>query len=205
MDARRVLRQRRQPDPVLCRVRARPECDRRLWRTGIARPCRPVRHRRLYHSLYAGPRIQPHHGRHHRSCSRHGVDGHFRGSVAARDRHRLHHDHTGGRPDHLGPGLSLDQHHRRRQRHQHARTARAVRHIAEFALCLLLCDPGDIRDRLPGDDGVRAFAARRRVDGHAGSAAPHECARLPRLADPVLRLSVLRPADLGVRHSVRLL
>ncbi len=41
-----------------------------------------------------------------------------RGAGAARHRHRLHHDHAGARPDHLGPRLSLDQHHRRRQRHQ---------------------------------------------------------------------------------------
>ena len=44
----------------------------------------------------------------------------FRRAVAALDRHRLHHDHAGARPDHLGPGLSLDQPHRRRQRHQPA-------------------------------------------------------------------------------------
>ena len=48
-------------------------------------------------------------------------------AVAALDRHRLHHDHAGARPNPLGPGVSLDQRDRRRQRHQLARPARAVR------------------------------------------------------------------------------
>ena len=53
-----------------------------------------------------------------------GVDGGVRRAGAARDRHRLHHDHAGARRNPLGPRLSLDQPHRRRQRHQRARHAR---------------------------------------------------------------------------------
>ena len=51
----------------------------------------------------------------------------------------------------------------------------------------------------------RALAVRRRLVRHPRSAAPHECARLSRLDDPVLGFHVFRAADLRRRHSVRLL
>ena len=40
------------------------------------------------------------------------------------DRHQLHHDHARAWRNHLGPGLSLDQPHQRRQRHQRGTAAR---------------------------------------------------------------------------------
>ena len=130
----------------------------------------------------------------------------YRRAVAALDRHRLHHDHAGAGRNPLGPRLSLDQPDRRRQRHQRARPARrrsAIRsptpntfYYATLVIFLL---------SRRGDGGVRALAVRRRADGHARPAAPHERARLSRLGDPLLRLPVLRAADRRVRHPVRLL
>ena len=43
-----LLRQHRHPDPDLCGLRARAQRAGRLWRARLARPCRPVRRRRLY-------------------------------------------------------------------------------------------------------------------------------------------------------------
>ena len=72
-------------------------------------------------------RLRPHRGDPRRAGHQPGLHRGVRGAGAARDRHRLHHDHAGARPDHLGPRLSLDQPHRRRQRHQRAQPAGAVR------------------------------------------------------------------------------
>ncbi len=54
----------------------------------------------------------------------------LRRTGAARDRHQLHHDYACARRNHLGPGLSLDQPHQRRQRHQRGDAAGAVRTVA---------------------------------------------------------------------------
>ena len=43
-----LLHQHREPDPAVRGVRARAQCAGRLRRPGLARPRRPVRHRRLY-------------------------------------------------------------------------------------------------------------------------------------------------------------
>ncbi len=81
----------------------------------------------------------------------------------------------------------------------------AVRIFAVGADHVLLHDAGHFPAVGRGGDGVRALAVRRRADGHARPAAPHECARLSRLDDPLLGLPVLRLADRRVRHPVRLL
>ena len=194
-----------QPDSVLRHLRARSEHSRRLWRAGVARPCRSVRHRRLRHRLHVAGGLRPHRRHSHRAHRRHGRDGGLCRSVAARDRHRLHHDHAGARRNHLGPRLSLDQHHRRRQRHQRARTAASVRLRDRLARRLLLHDAGGVPGGVRRGGGVRALADGRRADGHARPAAPHERARLSRLGDPLLGLHVLRPAHRDRRHPVRLL
>ena len=82
---------------------------------------------------------------------------------------------------------------------------RAVRLFDVRCEYILLCEPCYFPAVACGGDGVRALAARRRTDGHARPAAPHERARLSRLGDPFLRLHVFRSADLDIRHSVRLL
>ncbi len=48
---RHLLHQHREPDPVLRDLRARAQHAGRLRRPGLARPCRPVRHRRLRRRL----------------------------------------------------------------------------------------------------------------------------------------------------------
>ena len=68
--------------------------------------------------------LGPHRGDPRRARHQPGLHRRVRGAGAARDRHRLHHDHAGARPDHLGSRLSLDQPHRRRQRHQRAKPGR---------------------------------------------------------------------------------
>ena len=60
LDARHLLHQCRQPDPVLRHLRARPERAGRLCRAGVARPRRPVRHHGLCHRLHAAARLRPH-------------------------------------------------------------------------------------------------------------------------------------------------
>ena len=133
-------------------------------------------------------------------------DGGLCGAVAARDRHRLHHDHAGAGPDHLGPRLPLDQPHRRRQRHQRENAAGAVRLRARrtpntFYYSTLVVFLR--RSRRLAVFVRSPFGAA--LEGHARPAAPHERARLSRLGDPLLRLPVLRAADRRRRHSVRLL
>ncbi len=81
-----------------------------------------------------------------RAGHRHGLDGGLCRAVAARDRHRLHHDHAGAGRNPVGPRLSLDQPDRRRQRHQRADAAGAVRLFADGADHVLLHDA----DHFPG-------------------------------------------------------
>ncbi len=57
----------------------------------------------------------------------------------------------------------------------------AVRLLARFAERVLLHDAGRVRAVGRRDGGVRALAVRRRAEGHARPAAPHERARLSRL------------------------
>ena len=120
-----LLRQRRQPDPALRDLRARAERAGRLCRAGVARPCRAVRRGELCRRLAARRRLRPRR-RHRRPRSSIGLVVHrgLRRAGAARDRHQLHHDHAGARRDPVGPRLSLDQPHQRRQRHQRARRGR---------------------------------------------------------------------------------
>ena len=125
---RHLLHQRGEPDPVLRHLRARPEHPGRLRRARLARSRRAVRHRRLRHRPTCSRcGLRPHRGDPRRAGRQPGLHRGLRRAGAARDRHRLHHDHAGARPDHLGPRLSLDQPHRRRQRHQRANPAGAVR------------------------------------------------------------------------------
>ena len=83
-----------------------------------------------------------------------------------------------------------------------ARSRSAFAHLADH---VLLHDAGRFPAVGGRNGGLRALAIRRVADGHARPAAPHERARLSRLADPLLCLPDVRLVDRRVRHPVRLL
>ena len=124
---RHLLHQRVEPDPVLRHLRARPE--HLVGYAGLV----SLGHAGLFGiTAYAiaylhAERLGPSGGDHFGAADQPDRNRSLRGAGAARHRHRFHHDHAGARPDHLGPGLPLDQPDRRRQRHQRAHPAGAVR------------------------------------------------------------------------------
>ena len=161
LDAGHLLHQRFEPGAVLRHLRARPEHPGRVRRPRLARPRRPVRHHSLCHGLPALDGIWPHHGDPRRAGHQSGLHRRFRGAGAARHRHRLHHDHACARPDHLGPGLPLDQPHRRRQRHQRENPAVAIRPRPRRSERILLHVARHFPDRCRRRHDLRALAVRR--------------------------------------------
>jgi branched-chain amino acid transport system permease protein len=109
LDARHLLHQCRQPDPVLRRLRARAECAGGICRPGFAWPRRSFRCDRLRRRLHVAAWLRPSVGDPRRTGDRRGLNGNLCRVVAALDRHRLHHDHVGAGRNPLGARLSLDQ------------------------------------------------------------------------------------------------
>src|SRR6266849_4156728 len=126
VDRQRLLRQHRQPDSDLRHLCTWAQRARGLCRARLARPCRALRCRMLCRGLARGRRLGPlARGAPRARRNYRDISG-FRRAVAARDGHRLSHDHPSDRADPVGSRLSLDRPHRWRQRHQRAVAASAV-------------------------------------------------------------------------------